>query len=88
MFEKGEYLFIYIYLLYFQFLFYMANISSLALQVDEEPAIRTNTTILLGNIASYLNEGVSISNFPFLLVLISHILNKTNVCACVCVCVT
>ncbi|KAK2397731.1 hypothetical protein P8452_18621 [Trifolium repens] len=27
------------------------------LQVDEEPAIRTNTTILLGNIASYLNEG-------------------------------
>lgn len=28
------------------------------LQVDEEPAIRTNTTILLGNIASYLNEGV------------------------------
>uniref|UniRef100_A0A0A0L9A7 TATA-binding protein interacting (TIP20) domain-containing protein n=1 Tax=Cucumis sativus TaxID=3659 RepID=A0A0A0L9A7_CUCSA len=30
------------------------------LQVDEEPAIRTNTTILLGNIASYLNDGVSI----------------------------
>ncbi|XAR71858.1 hypothetical protein NMG60_11018297 [Bertholletia excelsa] len=28
------------------------------LQVDEEPAIRTNTTILLGNIASYLNEGM------------------------------
>ncbi|XP_047342767.1 probable inactive serine/threonine-protein kinase scy1 [Impatiens glandulifera] len=27
------------------------------LQVDDEPAIRTNTTILLGNIASYLNEG-------------------------------
>ncbi|XP_072954552.1 uncharacterized protein [Typha angustifolia] len=27
------------------------------LQVDEEPAIRTNTTILLGNIASYMNEG-------------------------------
>ncbi|KAL9418763.1 hypothetical protein AB3S75_036670 [Citrus x aurantiifolia] len=27
------------------------------LQVDEEPAIRTNTTILLGNIASHLNEG-------------------------------
>ncbi|XVF41234.1 hypothetical protein PTKIN_Ptkin01aG0264000 [Pterospermum kingtungense] len=27
------------------------------LQVDEELAIRTNTTILLGNIASYLNEG-------------------------------
>ncbi|XP_042440970.1 probable inactive serine/threonine-protein kinase scy1 [Zingiber officinale] len=26
------------------------------LQVDEEPAIRTNTTILLGNIASYLND--------------------------------
>ncbi|KHG09100.1 N-terminal kinase-like protein [Gossypium arboreum] len=26
-------------------------------KVDEEPAIRTNTTILLGNIASYLNEG-------------------------------
>ncbi|KAG0466505.1 hypothetical protein HPP92_018085 [Vanilla planifolia] len=28
------------------------------LQVDEEPAIRTNTTILLGNIASFLNEGM------------------------------
>ncbi|KAK9167906.1 hypothetical protein Syun_000046 [Stephania yunnanensis] len=28
------------------------------LQVDEEPAIRTNTTILLGNIAVYLNEGM------------------------------
>ncbi|KAK1283438.1 hypothetical protein QJS10_CPB21g01646 [Acorus calamus] len=27
------------------------------LQVDEEPAIRTNTTILLGNIAGCLNEG-------------------------------
>uniref|UniRef100_A0A2P2LL82 HEAT repeat-containing family protein n=1 Tax=Rhizophora mucronata TaxID=61149 RepID=A0A2P2LL82_RHIMU len=27
------------------------------LQVDEEPQIRTNTTILLGNIASHLNEG-------------------------------
>ncbi|CAI0552283.1 unnamed protein product [Linum tenue] len=27
------------------------------LQVDEEPAIRTNTTILLGNIASHMNEG-------------------------------
>ncbi|KAL3698434.1 hypothetical protein R1sor_012510 [Riccia sorocarpa] len=26
------------------------------LQVDEEPAIRTNTTILLGNIAGHLNE--------------------------------
>lgn len=30
----------------------------ICLQVDEEPAIRTNTTILLGNIASYLNEAV------------------------------
>ncbi|KAL0775382.1 hypothetical protein Bca101_040534 [Brassica carinata] len=29
----------------------------LAPKVDEEPAIRTNTTILLGNIATYLNEG-------------------------------
>uniref|UniRef100_A0A6N2MQZ7 Protein kinase domain-containing protein n=1 Tax=Salix viminalis TaxID=40686 RepID=A0A6N2MQZ7_SALVM len=29
----------------------------LAPKVDEEPAIRTNTTILLGNIAIYLNEG-------------------------------
>lgn len=28
------------------------------LQVDEEPAIRTNTTILLGNMASHLNEGM------------------------------
>ncbi|KAL6853771.1 hypothetical protein ACP4OV_019800 [Aristida adscensionis] len=27
------------------------------LQVDEEPAIRTNTTILLGNIANYMNDG-------------------------------
>ncbi|KAK3014932.1 hypothetical protein RJ639_009948 [Escallonia herrerae] len=27
------------------------------LQIDDEPAIRTNTTILLGNIASLLNEG-------------------------------
>ncbi|CAD6229331.1 unnamed protein product [Miscanthus lutarioriparius] len=27
------------------------------LQVDEEPGIRTNTTILLGNIASYMNDG-------------------------------
>ncbi|TYG66031.1 hypothetical protein ES288_D06G235000v1 [Gossypium darwinii] len=27
------------------------------LQFDEEPAIRTNTTILLGNIASFLNDG-------------------------------
>lgn len=27
------------------------------LQVDEEPAIRTNTTILLGNLATHLNEG-------------------------------
>jgi hypothetical protein len=31
------------------------------LQVDEEPAIRTNTTILLGNIASYMNEGVCLN---------------------------
>lgn len=28
------------------------------LQVDEEPAIRTNTTILLGNIARHLNDAV------------------------------
>lgn len=34
-------------------------------QVDEEPAIRTNTTILLGNIASYLNEGVRVSVFRY-----------------------
>jgi SCY1-like protein 1 len=27
------------------------------LQVDEEPAIRTNTTILLGNISNYMNDG-------------------------------
>ncbi|KAL8115196.1 hypothetical protein AgCh_021869 [Apium graveolens] len=33
------------------------------LQVDEEPAIRTNTTILLGNIASHLNEGFRNSYF-------------------------
>lgn len=36
----------------FQFLY------SFVTQVDEEPAIRTNTTILLGNIASHLNDGV------------------------------
>uniref|UniRef100_A0A0D3EVK4 Protein kinase domain-containing protein n=1 Tax=Oryza barthii TaxID=65489 RepID=A0A0D3EVK4_9ORYZ len=29
----------------------------LAPKVDEEPAIRTNTTILLGNIANYMNDG-------------------------------
>jgi len=28
------------------------------LQVDEDPGIRTNTTILLGNIANYMNDGV------------------------------
>lgn len=39
-------------------LFYVNEDSSCNSQVDEEPAIRTNTTILLGNIASYLNEGV------------------------------
>jgi SCY1-like protein 1 len=27
------------------------------LQVDEDPGIRTNTTILLGNIANYMNDG-------------------------------
>jgi hypothetical protein len=27
-------------------------------QVDEDPGIRTNTTILLGNIANYMNDGV------------------------------
>jgi len=26
--------------------------------VDEDPGIRTNTTILLGNIANYMNDGV------------------------------
>jgi len=28
------------------------------LHVDEDPGIRTNTTILLGNIANYMNDGV------------------------------
>ncbi|KAG6474534.1 hypothetical protein ZIOFF_068471 [Zingiber officinale] len=37
------------------------------LQVDEEPAIRTNTTILLGNIASYLNDAVYPDPFSLLL---------------------
>ncbi|GJS65061.1 probable inactive serine/threonine-protein kinase scy1 [Tanacetum coccineum] len=32
-------------------------VKQLGLKVDEEPAIRTNTTILLGNLASHLNEG-------------------------------
>ncbi|XP_028083247.1 probable inactive serine/threonine-protein kinase scy1 isoform X9 [Camellia sinensis] len=35
------------------------------LQVDEEPAIRTNTTILIGNIASCLNDGVCNSQLVF-----------------------
>ncbi|KAJ6749204.1 SCY1-RELATED S/T PROTEIN KINASE-LIKE [Salix purpurea] len=38
------------------------------LQVDEELAIRTNTTILLGNIASYLDEGVRMSGSLSILV--------------------
>lgn len=41
-------------------------------QVDEEPAIRTNTTILLGNIASYLNEGVNVNELSHLLLLINR----------------
>ncbi|XP_050275152.1 uncharacterized protein LOC126717450 [Quercus robur] len=36
--------------------FFSALLSDYSL-IDEEPAIRTNTTILLGNIASHLNEG-------------------------------
>lgn len=42
----------------------------LSSQVDEEPAIRTNTTILLGNIATYLNEGVSLYQLCFFLFLL------------------
>ena len=38
------------------------------MKVDEEPAIRTNTTILLGNIASYLDEGVRMSGSLSILV--------------------
>jgi hypothetical protein len=32
------------------------------LQVDEDPGIRTNTTILLGNIASHMNDGVCLKD--------------------------
>ncbi|QHN77852.1 putative inactive serine/threonine-protein kinase [Arachis hypogaea] len=35
----------------------LKSMLTLAPKVDEEPAIRTNTTILLGNIATYLNDG-------------------------------
>jgi len=39
---------------------YLAGTESslFSFQVDEEPAIRTNTTILLGNIANHLNDAV------------------------------
>ncbi|ONM36823.1 Protein kinase family protein with ARM repeat domain [Zea mays] len=37
------------------------------LQVDEEPGIRTNTTILLGNIASYMNDGVCLKDATIVL---------------------
>ncbi|OEL20653.1 Trans-cinnamate 4-monooxygenase, partial [Dichanthelium oligosanthes] len=37
------------------------------LQVDEEPGIRTNTTILLGNIASYMNDGVCLKDTTIIL---------------------
>lgn len=43
----------------FLFIFESWHLFSIMMQVDEEAAIRTNTTILLGNIASHLNEGVS-----------------------------
>ncbi|KAK3022390.1 hypothetical protein RJ639_047364 [Escallonia herrerae] len=33
------------------------SLQSQSVHIDDEPAIRTNTTILLGNIASLLNEG-------------------------------
>ncbi|KAK9993482.1 hypothetical protein SO802_023185, partial [Lithocarpus litseifolius] len=36
----------------------LKSMLTLAPKVNEEPAIRTNTTILLGNIASHLNEWV------------------------------
>uniref|UniRef100_A0A6N2NHV6 Uncharacterized protein n=1 Tax=Salix viminalis TaxID=40686 RepID=A0A6N2NHV6_SALVM len=39
---------------------YLSKLQVSYLKVDEEPAIRTNTTILLGNIASYLDEGMTI----------------------------
>jgi hypothetical protein len=35
--------------------------------VDEEPGIRTNTTILLGNIASYMNDGVCLKDTTIVL---------------------
>ncbi|KAB5531901.1 hypothetical protein DKX38_018571 [Salix brachista] len=41
---------------------YLSKLQVSFLKVDEEPAIRTNTTILLGNISSYLDEG-RISSF-------------------------
>jgi hypothetical protein len=36
------------------------------LQVDEDPGIRTNTTILLGNIASHMNDGVCLKDTTIL----------------------
>ena len=35
--------------------------------MDEEPGIRTNTTILLGNIASYMNDGVCLKDTTIVL---------------------
>ncbi|KAF9591028.1 hypothetical protein IFM89_001238 [Coptis chinensis] len=42
---------------YYFRIFAEISFKTTVIQVDEEPAIRTNTTILLGNIAGYLNEG-------------------------------
>ncbi|XP_030956783.1 uncharacterized protein LOC115978984 isoform X3 [Quercus lobata] len=50
--------------------FFSALLSDYSL-IDEEPAIRTNTTILLGNIASHLNEGGSWLYVPPVLIMTS-----------------
>jgi hypothetical protein len=50
------------------YLWWGLNQSSFSFQVDEEPAIRTNTTILLGNIATHLNDAV---RCPSLIIFVS-----------------
>lgn len=50
-------------------------------QVDEEPAIRTNTTILLGNIAGHLNDAVIRCLCQFKLRFLTFVQNRGGVCS-------
>jgi hypothetical protein len=50
------------------------------LQVDEEPGIRTNTTILLGNIANYMNDGVRLKNITVIFCLYSLLVFASILC--------